>query len=80
MKMPNNPFKKATKKVAKQTIDATYEAVKEDVKEKIEETKERLTSDDILPILIAGGVILIGIAMVKKPQPAIVKVEVKLTK
>lgn len=75
-----NPFKKATKKAAKGAIDGAYEAVKEDLTEKVQTAKEKLTSDDILPVLVAGGIILIGIALVKKPQPAVVKVEVKLTK
>ena len=72
-----NPLASVAKKITSKAVDGTCEGIKQEVSERADAVKDRLLSDDILPILVAGGILLIGLAIARKPQPTVVKVVIK---
>lgn len=72
-----NPFTSVAKKVTAKAVDGTREGIKQEIDERVDAVKERLLSDDMLPLLVVGGILLIGLAVARKPQPTVVKVVIK---
>lgn len=70
-----NPIKSLTSKVVRD--------VKETVKEEASKTTEEIKGDileasaDLMPYLLVGGIILVGICLARKPAPVTVKIVLK---
>ncbi len=70
-----NPIKTLTSKVVKD--------VKETVKEEANKTTDEIKTEvleattDILPYLVVGGILLLGVCLARKPAPITVKVVLK---
>lgn len=70
-----NPVKTLTSKIAKDVKDTVREEAgktKDEIKTEILEV-----STDVLPYLVCGGILLIGICLARKPAPITVKVVLK---
>lgn len=78
MALPN-PFKKAASKATSKVTKKVVDQAKEKVVDAVKEVKEEVMNagNDILPYFVVGGVILIGIALVRRQPPITVKVVVK---
>ena len=70
-----NPIKTLTSKVGKDV----KETVKEEANKTTDEIKTEVleATNDILPYLVVGGILLIGVCLVRKPAPITVKVVLK---
>lgn len=70
-----NPIKTLTSKVVKDV----KETVKEEAGKTTDEIKTEVleATNDILPYLVVGGVLLIGVCLARKPAPITVKVVLK---
>ena len=66
---------KATNKAAKKVVDS----MKDKAIDAVQEVKDEIVDagNDILPYFIVGGVILIGIALVRRQPPITIKVVLK---
>ena len=74
MKM-KNPIKTLTSKVVKDVKDT----VREEAGKTTDEIKTEVleATNDILPYLVVGGILLIGVCLARKPAPITVKVVLK---
>ena len=70
-----NPIKALTSKVVKDVKDT----VREDAGKTTDEIKTEVleATNDILPYLVVGGILLIGVCLARKPAPITVKVVLK---
>ena len=75
--------KKAVQDTAKDTAKTAAEefvlTAEEKVKEAVEDAKNGIkeNASDLLPYLVVGGMVLIGISMLRKQPPITVKVVIK---
>lgn len=74
-----NPFKKVAKKAVSKASEKFVRGVKDKAKDAVSEVKEKIIdgANDILPYLVVGGVILIGICLARRQPPITVKVVIK---
>lgn len=74
-----NPFKKPAKKAIRKASDEFVLGVTEKAKDAVSEVKEEIIdgANDILPYLVVGGVMLIGICLARRQPPITVKVVIK---
>lgn len=70
-----NPIKALTSKVVKDVKDT----VREEAGKTTDEIKTEVleATNDILPYLVVGGILLIGVCLARKPAPITVKVVLK---
>ncbi len=70
-----NPIKSLTIKVVRDVKDT----VREEANKTTEEIKGDIleASTDVMPYLLVGGIILVGICLARKPAPVTVKVILK---
>lgn len=70
-----NPVKTITQKIAKDVKDT----IKEEANKTTDEIKTEVleTTTDLMPYLIVGGIILVGVCLARKPAPITVKVVLK---
>lgn len=70
-----NPIKALTSKVVKDVKDTVREEAGKTTDELKTEVLE--ATNDILPYLVVGGILLIGVCLARKPAPITVKVVLK---
>lgn len=70
-----NPIKTLTSKVVKDVKDTVREEAGKTTDELKTEVLE--ATNDILPYLVVGGILLIGVCLARKPAPITVKVVLK---
>lgn len=70
-----NPVKTLTSKIAKDV----KETIKEEAGKTTEEIKTEVleTTTDLMPYLVVGSLLLVGICLARKPAPITVKVVLK---
>ena len=70
-----NPVKSLTSKIVRDV----KETVKEEAGKTTDEIKTEVleATNDILPYLVVGGILLIGVCLARKPAPITVKVVLK---
>lgn len=74
-----NPFKKAVKKAASTASEEFVLTAASKTKEAINDVKTEVVeaANDFMPYLIVGGILLMGLALVRRQPPITVKVVVK---
>ena len=74
-----NPFKKVVKKAASTASKEFVLATASNAKEAINDVKTEVleSTNEFMPYLIVGGILLMGLALVRRQPPITVKVVVK---